>query len=88
MFLLPPLPFPLLPLPPSLHSKQTHGGICYLRYDDTNPEKEEEKFIQEIQEMVEWLGKRYRVEGGREGEREGGRGSVQGERKYNVKESR
>ena len=71
-------------LPPSLHPKQTHGGICYLRYDDTNPEKEEEKFIQEIQEMVEWLGKTYRVEGGREG----GRGSVQGERKYNVKESR
>ena len=34
--------------------------------------------------MVEWLGKIYRVEGGREG----GRGSVQGERKYNVKESR
>ena len=35
---------------------QAHGGITYLRYDDTNPEKEEERFIRGIQEMVEWLG--------------------------------
>ncbi|CAL1677652.1 unnamed protein product [Lasius platythorax] len=33
-----------------------HNGICYLRYDDTNPEKEEEKFFIGIREMVEWLG--------------------------------
>jgi len=33
-----------------------HDGICYLRYDDTNPEKEEEKFFIGIREMVEWLG--------------------------------
>ncbi|KAL6268379.1 hypothetical protein P5V15_001512 [Pogonomyrmex californicus] len=33
-----------------------YDGICYLRYDDTNPEKEEEKFFVGIQEMVEWLG--------------------------------
>ncbi|CAK9807281.1 Probable glutamine--tRNA ligase [Anthophora plagiata] len=33
-----------------------HDGICYLRYDDTNPEKEEEKFFTGIREMVEWLG--------------------------------
>lgn len=33
-----------------------HGGVCYLRYDDTNPEKEEEKFFTAIQEMVRWLG--------------------------------
>ncbi|XP_011307954.1 probable glutamine--tRNA ligase isoform X2 [Fopius arisanus] len=32
------------------------NGICYLRYDDTNPEKEEEKFFIGIREMVEWLG--------------------------------
>lgn len=32
------------------------GGICYLRYDDTNPEKEEEKFFTGIRDMVEWLG--------------------------------
>ncbi|EFN60585.1 Probable glutaminyl-tRNA synthetase [Camponotus floridanus] len=33
-----------------------HDGMCYLRYDDTNPEKEEEKFFTGIREMVEWLG--------------------------------
>ncbi|CBY38578.1 unnamed protein product [Oikopleura dioica] len=31
-------------------------GVCYLRYDDTNPEKEEEKFFTAIKDMVEWLG--------------------------------
>ena len=35
---------------------RAHGGITYLRYDDTNPEKEEERFIRGIQEMVRWLG--------------------------------
>ncbi len=35
---------------------KAHGGITYLRYDDTNPEKEEERFIRGIQEMVRWLG--------------------------------
>ena len=33
-----------------------HGGECILRYDDTNPEKEEEKYFVAIKEMVEWLG--------------------------------
>ncbi|ROT41914.1 glutaminyl-tRNA synthetase [Sodiomyces alkalinus F11] len=33
-----------------------HGGVCYLRYDDTNPEKEEEKYFTAIQDMVHWLG--------------------------------
>lgn len=32
------------------------GGKCILRYDDTNPEKEEEKFFNAIKDMVEWLG--------------------------------
>jgi glutaminyl-tRNA synthetase len=32
------------------------GGLTYLRYDDTNPEKEEERFFCGIKEMVEWLG--------------------------------
>ena len=35
---------------------KAHNGICYLRYDDTNPEKEEEKFFVGIKDMVEWLG--------------------------------
>ncbi|KAL2761060.1 hypothetical protein ACRALDRAFT_1038002 [Sodiomyces alcalophilus JCM 7366] len=33
-----------------------HGGVCYLRYDDTNPEKEEEKYFTAIEDMVRWLG--------------------------------
>ncbi|VVC36997.1 Hypothetical protein CINCED_3A023917 [Cinara cedri] len=32
------------------------NGECILRYDDTNPEKEEEKYFTGIKEMVEWLG--------------------------------
>ncbi|RVE45973.1 hypothetical protein evm_009376 [Chilo suppressalis] len=39
-----------------------HDGICFLRYDDTNPEKEEEKFFIGIKDMVEWLGyKPYKI---------------------------
>ncbi|CAF0746726.1 unnamed protein product [Adineta ricciae] len=33
-----------------------NNGICYLRYDDTNPEKEEEKFFTGILDIVKWLG--------------------------------
>merc|ERR550532_2881884 len=33
-----------------------HEGTCFLRYDDTNPEKEEEKFFKGIRDIVEWLG--------------------------------
>lgn len=33
-----------------------YNGSCYLRYDDTNPEKEEEKFVTGILDIVEWLG--------------------------------
>jgi len=33
-----------------------HNGVCMLRYDDTNPEKEEEKFFTGILDMVTWLG--------------------------------
>ncbi|KAI6183061.1 Glutaminyl-tRNA synthetase [Aphelenchoides bicaudatus] len=32
------------------------GGVCYLRFDDTNPEKEEEKFFKGIEDIVKWLG--------------------------------
>ncbi|XP_058836407.1 probable glutamine--tRNA ligase [Topomyia yanbarensis] len=35
---------------------KANNGVCLLRYDDTNPEKEEEKFFIGIKEMVEWLG--------------------------------
>ncbi|KAK9453839.1 tRNA synthetases class I, catalytic domain-containing protein [Dipodascopsis uninucleata] len=33
-----------------------HDGICYLRYDDTNPEAEEEKYFTSILDIVKWLG--------------------------------
>ena len=33
-----------------------HNGITFLRYDDTNPEKEEEKFFTGIKDIVHWLG--------------------------------
>lgn len=32
------------------------GGTCNLRFDDTNPEKENEDFVQGIQEDIRWLG--------------------------------
>ncbi len=32
------------------------GGICRLRYDDTNPEKEDEEFVQAIEEDIRWMG--------------------------------
>ncbi|KAL5013471.1 hypothetical protein ScPMuIL_007741 [Solemya velum] len=35
---------------------KAHKGYCYLRYDDTNPEKEEEKFFRGIRDTIEWLG--------------------------------
>jgi glutaminyl-tRNA synthetase len=32
------------------------GGVCNLRYDDTNPCKEEVEYVESIQEDVRWLG--------------------------------
>ena len=32
------------------------GGLCNLRFDDTNPEKEHPEFVQAIQDDVRWLG--------------------------------
>ncbi len=33
-----------------------YGGVCHLRFDDTNPEKEEQEYVDAIDEIVEWLG--------------------------------
>ena len=35
---------------------QEFGGQCNLRFDDTNPEKEEDEYVQSIQDDVRWLG--------------------------------
>ena len=32
------------------------GGICRLRYDDTNPEKEDEEFVKAIEDDIRWMG--------------------------------
>ncbi|MDP3921230.1 MAG: glutamine--tRNA ligase/YqeY domain fusion protein [Candidatus Omnitrophota bacterium] len=33
-----------------------YGGLCNLRFDDTNPEKEEMEYVNSISEDVKWLG--------------------------------
>jgi glutaminyl-tRNA synthetase len=33
-----------------------YGGVCHLRFDDTNPEKEEQEYVDGIKENVRWLG--------------------------------
>ncbi|GGY54189.1 glutamine--tRNA ligase [Bacterioplanes sanyensis] len=35
---------------------QQFGGDCFLRFDDTNPEKESQEYIDAIQDDVRWLG--------------------------------
>ena len=33
-----------------------YGGVCHLRFDDTNPEKESQEFADSIVDAVHWLG--------------------------------
>jgi glutaminyl-tRNA synthetase len=33
-----------------------YGGACHLRFDDTNPEKEEQEYVDSIIDAVHWLG--------------------------------
>ena len=35
---------------------ESYGGACHLRFDDTNPEKEEQEYVDSIIEAVRWLG--------------------------------
>ena len=35
---------------------EEYRGLCNLRYDDTNPAKEEEEYVRSIEEDVKWLG--------------------------------
>ncbi len=38
---------------------QDYHGTCNLRFDDTNPEKENVEYIESIQQDVQWLGYRW-----------------------------
>jgi glutaminyl-tRNA synthetase len=33
-----------------------YGGVCHLRFDDTNPAKEEQEYVDSIVDAVRWLG--------------------------------
>jgi glutaminyl-tRNA synthetase len=33
-----------------------YGGVCHMRFDDTNPEKEEQEYVDSILDAVTWLG--------------------------------
>ncbi len=35
---------------------EKYGGRCHLRFDDTNPEAEDEEYVRAIQEDIKWLG--------------------------------
>jgi glutaminyl-tRNA synthetase len=38
------------------------GGVCHLRFDDTNPEKEEQEYVDSIVETMTWLGCRWEAD--------------------------
>ena len=33
-----------------------YAGVCHMRFDDTNPEKEEKEYVDSILDAVQWLG--------------------------------
>ena len=33
-----------------------YGGVCHMRFDDTNPEKEDQEYVNSILDAVKWLG--------------------------------
>jgi glutaminyl-tRNA synthetase len=40
-----------------------YGGVCHLRFDDTNPEKEEQEYVDAIVDAVKWLGFSWEANG-------------------------
>ena len=40
-----------------------YGGVCHLRFDDTNPEKEDTEYVNSIIDAVQWLGFSWRQPG-------------------------
>lgn len=41
---------------------EDYNGLCNLRFDDTNPEKENDEFVQAIQDNIRWLGFKWNGE--------------------------
>ena len=37
-----------------------YGGVCNLRFDDTNPVKEDVEYVDSIQEDIQWLGYKWK----------------------------
>jgi len=35
---------------------EQYKGVCFLRFDDTNPEAEKQEYIDHIEDIVSWLG--------------------------------
>ena len=35
---------------------EAYCGVCHMRFDDTNPEKEEQEYVDAILDAVKWLG--------------------------------
>jgi glutaminyl-tRNA synthetase len=40
-----------------------YGGVCHLRFDDTNPEKEDTEYVDSIIDAVKWLGFDWQAHG-------------------------
>ncbi|GAB1577880.1 glutamine--tRNA ligase/YqeY domain fusion protein [Bordetella petrii] len=40
-----------------------YGGVCHLRFDDTNPEKEDQEYVDAIIDAVHWLGFDWKADG-------------------------
>ncbi len=40
-----------------------YGGVCHMRFDDTNPEKEEQEYVDSILSAVHWLGFDWKANG-------------------------
>ena len=37
-------------------ASENPGGVCHLRFDDTNPETEDERYVDAMKTDVRWLG--------------------------------
>ncbi|MBK9440624.1 MAG: glutamine--tRNA ligase/YqeY domain fusion protein [Comamonadaceae bacterium] len=40
-----------------------YGGVCHMRFDDTNPEKEDTEYVNTILDAVQWLGFDWQANG-------------------------